>query len=194
MFGRKQRDGHVVNENMRLYHGTGSNFERPDIRYCKSDCDFGKGFYATPDPRYAWKHANHRVSSLDDYFWVNQYDFNDELADEELVVKEFDDMRSWAQFVVENRLGIHDEFFDVAIGPSADDDFNAVVNYCRYYYERGMQESIDWDWVIDQFRTHLASDQIVFATERSLDEQYLKYRGHVKQHARSDVVLGFYHP
>lgn len=182
----------IRNYSMKVYHGTGVSFDRPDLDHCNAVSDFGKGFYVTPDPGYAWKHANNRVKETSgESFWINEYTFDDELARKELAIKEFDDMESWARFVVENRLGIEQDYYDLAIGPSADDSFEAVVKYCEYYYERGIPDQIDWDWVIKQFRSHLASEQIAFASQGSLDQRYLKYQRHVQQHVRPEIDLGF---
>lgn len=182
----------IRNYSMKVYHGTGVSFDRPDLDHCNAVSDFGKGFYVTPDPSYAWRHANNRMrGDGDGRFWINEYTFDDELARRELVIKEFDDMESWARFVVENRLLINDEHYDIAIGPSADDAFDAVVDDYRYLYESGKEELIDWSDVSERFKSHLASEQIAFITEDSLREDFLRYGHHVEQHVRPDIGLGF---
>lgn len=182
----------IRSPNMKVYHGTGVSFDTPDLDHCNAVSDFGRGFYVTPDPRYAWKHANNRVRGAGgERFWINQYVFDDELARKELVIKEFDDIESWARFVVENRLLLNDEHYDIAMGPSADDAFDMVVDECRLLYEAGDEERIDWLDVSERFKSHLASEQIAFITEESLGEDFLKYGYHVEQHVRPDIGLGF---
>ena len=182
----------IRSPNMKVYHGTGVSFDTPDLDHCNAVSDFGRGFYVTPDPCYAWKHANNRVRGAGgERFWINQYMFDDELARKKLVIKEFDDIESWARFVVENRLLLNDEHYDIAMGPSADDAFDMVVMECKPYYEQGLEDEIDWKTVAEQFKRHLASNQIAFVTNDSLEEDIISFEHRVQQHVRSDIGLGF---
>ena len=105
---------------MILYHGTDKFAAKQiidfgvNLKIGRENLDFGQGFYTTPDYRQAWDWAKRRSV----FPYVIEFDLNDT----GLSIKRFvsPDME-WAQFVVENRLGmIKVSSYDCILGPMAD--------------------------------------------------------------------------
>lgn len=109
---------------MKLYHGSNCRIIKVDLRFSKSNKDFGTGFYLTPDYQRAITMAN-RCTVLNNSGSpeVNPFIFNKSSCKERIKIKEFKtNDEEWAEFVMMNRDRknhfTHD--YDLVIGPVAD--------------------------------------------------------------------------
>ena len=99
-----------------LYHSGFQQIRKPDIRYGRSNADFGQGFYLSDDEEFARRWAKRRRGETT---WINIYtlDTND------LNRLEFQRDREWFDYIYANRSfrkDAHPEA-DVIIGPIAND-------------------------------------------------------------------------
>ena len=157
----------------KVYHGTPVYFSKPDTKHSQPPTDFGTGFYTTPVREYAVDHVTGNRGC--EKYSIIEYEFYDDVADKELVILKFNEGEEWLKFVLWNRKNIGTNIwpdYDIAIGPSADDGISDVVAYCADCVARG--EEYDPQEVIAMFKTDLAEEQILFHSERSLSERYLK--------------------
>lgn len=111
---------------MILFHGTNIDFDVIDLKKCRPNKDFGRGFYLTDIKNQAKQMAVRRCESSG---WgtpvIQKYQFDESLLHgSELKVKFFEGVSvEWALFILKNRKArwkkVHD--YDVVIGPVADD-------------------------------------------------------------------------
>lgn len=154
---------------MTLYHA--SNVEVLDPRIIRSSrmLDFGFGFYTTTSRAQAERFARrvHERRGVGAPI-VNVYSFDDSVAFGALDVLHFerpDD--AWLDFVAANRTGTYvGRKYDMVYGPVANDDVYRTINaYLGGFADR--------EATIRNLLTRKLSDQLVFASERSL--AYLKH-------------------
>ena len=155
---------------MKLYHGSYTHVEKPEIIPPARLLDFGAGFYTTTDKEQAVKFTNKFVS-LGKSRVVNTYDYNETNAKNALIVRKFNEADTeWLRYVVENRSGAgKDNDFDIVIRPVANDRVYEVVEN----FELGDYSE---DEAIRRLLSFRLTDQIVFKTEKSLC--YLTYHSH----------------
>jgi DNA-binding cell septation regulator SpoVG len=154
---------------MKLYHGSDLIVDTPKVLIANRPMDFGYGFYLTSSYEQAKKWAlrvrnrNNKVHS-----YVNIYDFDYELALNDLKVIKFDGpSKDWLMFVCNNRKQIrNDENYDLVIGPVADDKVYSVIER----YENGIY---DLEEILKRLKVEELQDQILFHTSKSLN--YLKF-------------------
>ena len=163
---------------MRLYHGTDSFFERPDLSRCRPFKDFGKGFYLTPDLAVAKRMAERCVERSDwqgapKYVYV--YDFDDSDLSP-LNVRRFPPTvnKSFAMFVMANRQSRttatdhnRDNRHDIVIGPIADDRMGVLFRR----YEDG---EVSLDYLINELKFKRLSMQYSFHSAKALSRLALK--------------------
>lgn len=101
---------------MILFHTSDTIIREPDIHRGRSNTDFGRGFYLTPDESFAGSWARERTSSD---IYVNRY----ELDTEGIKVRTLSRDEEWFTYIFDNRRGKPDLLadYDVIIGPVAND-------------------------------------------------------------------------
>ena len=154
---------------MKLYHGSRSSVENPDLQKCRFATDFGHGFYTTTSYKQAeqWaKIKQRRAKSKTAVVSVFEFDENI-LYSENYKVRQFEKAtQEWLEFVIKNRRGIKTENYDFVMGPVANDALYATI----LLYEQGVLSA---DAAIEQLKTHTLFDQLSFHTEKALN--CLKY-------------------
>ena len=153
---------------IRLYHGSNTKIETPDITHSKPFKDFGRGFYLSADRKQAWDMASQKVSQTQEgKEEVTEFLFDETMmTSEELKVLVFNDYcEEWAQFVLKNRSRdvvqpVHD--YDIVYGPIADDG----VTYQLRRYEGGV---ISLSRLVEELRYAKGiTFQYFFGTDRAL--------------------------
>ena len=163
---------------MRLYHGTDSFFERPDLSKCRPFKDFGRGFYLTPDLSVAKRMAERGVERSDwqgapKYVYV--YDFDDaDLAT--LNIRQFAPAvdEEFARFVMANRQARskaadhnRDSRYDIVLGPIADDRMGVL-------FRRFEDGEVTIEHLVNELKFKRLSMQYSFHTQRALAKLALR--------------------
>ncbi|MDR0732800.1 MAG: DUF3990 domain-containing protein [Dysgonamonadaceae bacterium] len=150
---------------MKLYHGSLTpSVEQPDLSQCYPATDFGKGFYATTSFEQAKKWAllkQKRLQATDAY--VSEYEMDDRvLRSDKYIIRVFTGAADdWLQFVTDNRKGRQSEFYDLVMGPVANDSLYATL----LLYE---QEVLSAATAIEQLKTHKLFDQLSFHSDKAV--------------------------
>lgn len=153
---------------IKLYHGSNTKIEMPDLVHSKPFKDFGRGFYLSDDKQQAWDMAFQKVNQTQE----GKADVSEFLFDEthmtsgELKALCFPDYcEEWAKFVLANRdkkreHPIHD--YDIVYGPIADDG----VTFQLRRYEGGV---ISLPRLVEELKYAKGiTFQYYFGTERAL--------------------------
>ena len=125
---------------IRLFHGSNTRIDVPDLIHSKPYKDFGRGFYLSPDESQAWDLARQKVNQTQQgKAEVTEYLFDETaMLSSDLRVLSFPDYsEEWALFVLSNRNRnlqhpVHD--YDIVYGPIADDG----VTFQLRRYEGGV--------------------------------------------------------
>lgn len=156
---------------MKLYHGSNTQVEIPDLEFSNRKRDFGKGFYLTSSLEQAKSWAKHRTKiSNQGHPIVTIYDLDDSCLNV-LNVKTFKNAnKEWLKFITNNRKSKEniDNQYDIIIGPVANDNTTPTINL----YLTGIITS---DIAIENLKTYVLKDQYVIKTDKALS--YLKYKG-----------------
>ena len=127
---------------MKIYHGSSVVVSEPKILESERMLDFGAGFYTTSNREQAvrWAEIVANRKRLKSQI-LSIYEFDYEVAERNLVIIRFDKPDGeWLDFVSNNRMGRQvDEYYDVAIGPVANDKVYSVVQF----YENGIYNKED---------------------------------------------------
>lgn len=153
---------------MILYHGTNTDFDKIDIKKCRPNKDFGRGFYLTHIRKQAEKMAIRRCEFAG---WgspmVQRYEFDEAiLYDNSLKVKIFDGVSvEWAEFILKNRKarGKWQHNFDIVVGPVADDGVVLQINL----YE---QHIITIEQLVEGLTYRNLNSQYFFGTELAISK------------------------
>lgn len=155
---------------MKLYHGSYIAIDIPNLSHSRSNVDFGRGFYTTPNHIQAEKWCG-RFKRRGMEGIISCYDFNDD-ADETLKVLKFDKYsEEWLEFIVRCRKGLDDTDYDLVIGGIVNDK---VFNTIELYFD-GL---IDKKEAITRLQYEKPNLQIAFRSERALS--HLKFEGSEK--------------
>jgi hypothetical protein len=154
---------------MRLYHGGMLIVEQPHIikRPHSHTSDFGPGFYTTTDYEQAKKWVEiRRARGQTEGGGVSAFEAPDNLLQnpqlKRLIFNAAD--RDWLDFVMKNRN--HPDFThdnDIVAGPVANDRVYAALSL----YE---DTFLDIDETIRRLKTYKLVNQILFSTEKSIQE------------------------
>ena len=125
---------------IKLYHGSNTKVEKPDLKHSKPFKDLGCGFYLSAEKEQAWEMARLKVNQTQTGKpEVSEFLFDETLMNsKELNVLTFPDYsEEWALFVLANRdkkrpQPTHN--YDIVYGPIADDG----VTYQLRRYEGGV--------------------------------------------------------
>lgn len=153
---------------MILYHGTNTAFDEIDLKKCRPNKDFGRGFYLTHIRKQAEQMAIRRCefAGIGSPI-VQKYEFDESLLqDGSLNVKVFDGVSvEWALFIMKNRMARskrqHD--YDIVIGPVADD---GVVFQMNLYN----QHLITVEQLVESLTYRRLNSQYFFGTERAISK------------------------
>lgn len=145
-----------------VYHGSGGEAEKPDLRQVGFPKDFGQGFYCAElfDQAARWARRHHHTGEAPT---VTAYEAQKQ---EGLSWKVFSEMtEEWLDFVVACRSGqSHD--YDVVEGPMVDD---TIWNYLEDFRAGQISRELFWGLV----RSRHPVRQVSFHTPRGL--QCLRY-------------------
>ena len=153
---------------IKLYHGSNTKIEVPDLVHSKPFKDFGRGFYLSADKQQAWDMAFQKVSQTKEgKAKVTEFLFDETvMSSGELKVLSYPDYcEEWALFVLANRnrnnvQPIHD--YDIVYGPIADDG----VTFQLRRYEGGV---ISLPRLVEELKYAKGiTFQYFFGTERAL--------------------------
>lgn len=153
---------------IKLYHGSNTKIEVPDLLHSKPFKDFGRGFYLSADKQQAWDMAFQKVSQTKEgKAEVTEFLFDETvMSSGDLKVLRYPDYsEEWALFVLANRnknneQPIHD--YDIVYGPIADDG----VTFQLRRYEGGV---ISLSRLVEELKYAKGiTFQYFFGTERAL--------------------------
>lgn len=151
---------------MILYHGTNIDFDRIDLKKCRPNKDFGRGFYLTPIKEQAEQMAVRRCEFSG---WgapiIQRYEFEEGLLrDDTLKVKIFNGVSiEWALFILQNReaMGKKVHNYDIVVGPVADD---GVVYQMNLY----SQHIITVEQLVEGLTYRKLNSQYFFGTKQAI--------------------------
>lgn len=156
---------------MILYHGSTVKVEHPNLLKCRSNTDFGKGFYTTTSSEQAEKWAKLKQQrEKSKKAVVSVYEIDDNLIDRTDMYDIFKFHQAdtqWLDFVYANRKGQKAKFYDIVFGPVANDRLFVTIAL----YEEGILTA---DAAIEQLKTYVLFDQLSFHSQKVID--LLKYR------------------
>jgi len=157
-----------------LYHGSDTSFTVIDLSKSAPKKDFGSGFYTTNDSIQAEKFAlmkakrTHSSQGYVEVFHLQNY--------EGLHIKKFDNSdEEWFDFILCNRgydslstVNV-DIFFDIVIGPVANDAVGLVLNQfiAGVYGEPGTSEAKET--AIRLLLAQKLHNQVFFGTEKAVE-------------------------
>jgi hypothetical protein len=158
---------------MILYHGTNIKFDIPKIIQPNRALDFGAGFYTTTDISQAKAWANVVIKRTGNGIpLLNIYEFDEKFLSQ-LKVKHFETPnKEWLDFVCEHRLEMYlGDDYDLIIGAVANDNTMPVL---QAYINSIKTNEDDRDFfaqvALRQLRVNKLTDQVVFKTEKSLQQ------------------------
>ena len=151
----------TMENNIKLFHGSGIIVEKPQVLISGFYKDFGYGFYCTNIEKQAKRWAlTKKPNNI-----VNIYSY---IQNSELKILNFEEMiDEWLEFVVSCRRGIS-HGYDIVEGPMADD---TIWDYIESYIDGEISKEAFWVLVKFKYPTH----QIVFCNDKALES--LKYEG-----------------
>lgn len=146
---------------MRLYHGSYTEIQHPDIAFSRNDVDFGKGFYTTSLKEQAENWCRRFVREGKAGI-VSAYELN-ERALGAFRVKSFDSYsEEWLDFVLACRSGNDTSTYDIVVGGVAND---RVFNTVELFFD-GL---IDKNEAIKRLRFEKPNHQMCFRTQEAIN-------------------------
>lgn len=133
-----------MEDNIILYHGTNTQFNKIDVKKFKKFKDFGEGFYLTPNFEQAYDFANNKVKYFGGKKSINKYEIPKEIIKKLNILNlNKETVETWLGIICINRkieiYGINfDESYyknlcknnDIIIGKVFDNNFNKIIeNY-----------------------------------------------------------------
>ena len=145
---------------MIVYHGSYLEIKKPDLRYSRSNVDFGRGFYTTPLYAQAAKWCG-RFKRRGKEGIISSFSF-DERQETVLKILKLDSYsESWLDFVLNCRREKDDTDYDLVIGGVANDQ---VFNTVELFFD-GLIDKVE---AINRLRYEKPNLQICFRTEKAL--------------------------
>ena len=150
---------------MRLYHGSIMTVRKPIISRGRAKTDFCKCFYTTTSREQAEKWARIKQSrdgQKETRAIVSVFEFDEVmLHDTRYNTMHFGGATAeWLDFVVGNRRGKTAHYYDLIMGPVANDTLYATISL----YENG---SLNTAAAIEQLKTHQLFNQLSFHTPKA---------------------------
>jgi hypothetical protein len=148
---------------MILYHGGTDIVKEPKIIFGEQGRDFGFGFYATGIYEQALKWAKRQGRIRRKQAVLNIYEFDDDIAAENLNFKKFTDYSlEWLEFIVNNRANPQFKHsFDIVFGKIANDDVGETV-------QAVVDGLMPFDFALQKLTFMQANNQYAFCSEKSL--------------------------
>ena len=150
---------------MMLFHGSSIVVKQPNLKYCRKNTDFGRGFYTTTSKEQAEQWCNilkKRNENCQKTVSVFEFDAH-LLKDNSFIVKDFKGAsEEWLDFIYANRNGYKTIFFDIVLGPVANDSLYATLQV----FEQGI---ITKAQAIERLKTYTLVDQISFHSPKVLE-------------------------
>jgi hypothetical protein len=150
---------------MKVYHGSNVRIETIDLKRCRNNLDFGKGFYTTSIKAHAVTWAQKVAERRNSQPVVTEFEFWEGVfRDRDFQILRFSGPSpEWVEFVVLNRKSISQPAhnFDIVEGPIADD---WVTNQINLY----VNGEITMDHLIKGLTYREPTHQICFCTVLSL--------------------------
>jgi len=150
---------------MKLYHGSTTGVDKPDLQKCYLTTDFGRAFYTTTNFEQAkqWAHIKQKRTNASTSI-VSIFEFDEKLLDSAFFkVRRFEKAdEEWLAFIIGNRRGNDLENYDFVMGPVANDTLYATI----LLYEQGV---ISAQAAIEQLKTHTLFDQLSFHSTKALE-------------------------
>ena len=157
-----------------LFHGTTSAFDRINLEKSYNRRDFGRGFYTTLLEEQA-KEWGYRLSLRErgEKYYLYQYIFRET---ENLHIKRFYTLDGeWLEFIKENRSkGGLQHNYDVVIGPVADDETMETV---QLY----LANILSAEEAVSRLRYNKVNNQVSFHTEKALKCLHFVGRNHYER-------------
>lgn len=152
---------------MKVWHGSYTAVEHPDVRHSRRSVDFGPGFYVTPvyDQARKWS-EKFKARGRDGIISVYDYD----KACREFRICRFDIYsEEWLDMILSCRSGKPAGDYDIIIGGVADDK---VFNTIELYFDQLIEKAE----AIRRLRYERPNLQICFRTQKAID-RLLIYEG-----------------
>lgn len=147
---------------MRLYHGSTSVVNKPDVAFSRRNLDFGQGFYLTSYQDQAERWALRKARIEGGRPIVNVYEIDSDFSN--LKLRLFPENNAdWVEFVCRCRKG--EQIFrdyDLVIGGVADDKVYEAVNM----YFRGFW---DMETTLSALAFYERNDQFCFVSQEAID-------------------------
>jgi hypothetical protein len=152
---------------MILYHGGTDIVKKPVIRPRSAGRDFGMGFYCTDIHDQAEKWAKRQERIRKQTAILNMYEFDLNLAQDNLNLKLFDDYSiEWLELVVNCRRNLRSHGYDIVYGKIANDDVGETI-------QAVLDGLMPYDFALQKLSFMLSNNQYCFCTEKSL--AYLEF-------------------
>lgn len=166
--------------NMLVYHGSYTVVEYPNLKFCDTFADFGKGFYLTTDKNQAIRFAKSvgkrhsqnygivNVYMLSNFDGLDVYEFMDVSADWLNCIAGFRNRRYYNLCKAYRK-------YDVILGKVADDDTSLTLNnyVTAGYGEIGSEKAVKT--AIELLEPDKLKDQIALRTKKAISRiQFLK--------------------
>lgn len=151
---------------MILYHGSIEKVEKPAYNRCRSNTDFGRGFYTTTnlDQAVKWARLKQQRAGKAQAI-VSVFEIDDTVFEPSGKLKILQFTGSdipWLEFVTANRRGLNTKHYDIVFGPVANDRLYATLTL----YEQGILSA---GAAIEQLKTHLLFDQVSFNSQEAMN-------------------------
>jgi len=166
---------------MLLYHVGFSEIKTPDVKYGRSNADFGQGFYTSSDKDFSEKWAKKRKTETTIF---NAY----ELDETNLKIKRFKRDQEWFDYIFSNRNFKEDYLseYDVIIGPIANDtiyDTWGILTSGLIDSKKALEVlSVGPEYEQVTLKTQKAADNLKFLSSRIIpEEDLIKYRALVRK-------------
>lgn len=171
-----------------LYHGSPSDFVKPNLSYGRRHTDFGIGFYLTKNRDQAYRWGKLRaIKQMSDEFYVKKYRYE---HSSEFRVKVFPEPNEeWLDMVAACRDNGGNLPYDIVIGPVADDKvFDVIDRYLdkKSYYPQSKLPKLKQQ-AIEELLVKESENQYVLITERALGKlQFVSQKQYLVTGGRND--------
>ena len=147
---------------MKLYHGSNTIIEQPQLLKPIRTLDYGSGFYTTTSEQQAREWIIKKSKDDNNHKYVNIYEINEDELKLQKVLRFDKPTDEWVDFVMRNRQDetfTHD--YDIVYGPVAND---------RVYLQFGLYEQgfITKATLLAELKVYKLVDQMLVHTEKSM--------------------------
>lgn len=174
----------ILQEGIRLYHGSYTIVERPDLSKCRREKDFGRGFYVTTDEGQAERFVKSSVSKAVKENLIGR-DTRKGYVSEFLLKCSSIDIRcfefnavdqEWLHCVVSHRRPslMPEEYnkwkpYDIIAGKIANDNTNPTINFyiSGAYGPVGSKNAVSM--AIEILKPFRLKNQVCFRTDRAME-------------------------